>query len=120
MTLSQRVSTLLIALAIFVSGNFLVDHKAIAADVVFTTEFMENPENLAVGKKIWVKQCAKCHGQRAYPGKAPKLKPSKYKIGFVYRRITKGFRGMPPWKKKYNKNKRMSGAAYVMSPAFVQ
>lgn len=120
MKVSRRVTTLLLTLTICFIGLFLVDHGATADGVVFTTEFTENPKTLAAGKKIWVKQCAKCHGQRAYPGKAPKLKPSKYTIEFVYRRITKGFRGMPSWKKKYGKLDRMSVAAYVMSPDFVQ
>lgn len=120
MTLSKHLATVLVALALGVILQFGAGGNAVAAEVEFTKEFTENPENLATGKKIWVKQCAKCHGQSAYPGKAPKLKPEKYKIGFVYRRITKGFRGMPSWKKKYNKKKRMSIAAYVKSPGFVQ
>ncbi len=92
--------------------------SARAADVAFTDEFMNDPGNIASGKKMWVKQCARCHGPKAYPGKAPKLKPSKYKPDFVYSRITKGFRGMPPWNKKYNKKQRMAITAWIMSKGF--
>jgi len=87
-------------------------------EIVFTPEFLEDVEVLAEGKKIWVKRCALCHGQRAYPGKAPKLDPSKLEIQFVYKRITKGFRGMPAWRKKYDDKQRMSITAYIMSPGF--
>lgn len=118
MTLFQRVTRRLIFLTILLFAPAAGLNAALAAEVTFSPEFTENPENIATGKKIWLKQCARCHGQRAYPGKAPKLKPKKYKIDFVYSRVTKGFRGMPAWKKKYNKLQRMSVSAYVMSPNF--
>lgn len=113
-----RLLTILSVLAIctlFLTADY---RAAMASEVKFTEEFMENTENLATGKKIWLKQCSRCHGMRAYPGKAPKLNPSKYKIDFVYKRVTKGFRGMPRWTKKYDKKERMSVSAYVMSPDF--
>ena len=59
-----------------------------------------------------------CHGQRAYPGKGPKLKPSKYAPEFVFKRITKGFRGMPSWESMYDEKQRMSITAWVMSRDF--
>jgi len=117
-TLFQRVTTFLIAFTFLMFGHLAISTFSVAATVKFTPEFVQNPDNIAAGKKIWLKQCARCHGQHAYPGKAPKLKPSKYKIEFVYKRVTKGFRGMPAWKKKYNKNQRMSVSAYIMSPKF--
>ena len=92
--------------------------RAGAAEVTFTKEFTENAANIATGEKIWFEQCARCNGIRAYPGKAPKLKPAIYKIEFVYKRVTKGFRGMPSWKSKYNQHQRMSVSAYVMNPDF--
>lgn len=114
------LTAFLAVLAVFVVSQTASIPVAQAAElkVDFTKEFIENPENIAIGKKIWVKQCAKCHGASAYPGKAPKLKPSKYKIEFVYKRVTKGFRGMPSWKKKYDKNERMAVSAYVKSHDF--
>lgn len=89
-----------------------------AADVQFTKEFLDDPGNITAGKEIWLNQCSRCHGQRAYPGKAPKLKPSKYAPEFVFKRITKGFRGMPSWEAMYDEKQRMSITAWVMSRDF--
>jgi len=116
--LFKRLTTLFTAFAVLVFAQTLITGTADAADVRFSKEFVEDPKIFAEGKKIWIKQCARCHGQRAYPGKAPKLKPSKYKIDFVYKRVTKGFRGMPSWKRKYNKHQRMAVSAYIMHPDF--
>ena len=55
---------------------------------------------------------------KAYPGKAPKLKPSKYKPDFVYRRVTDGFRAMPPWVDVYSDEERMQIVSYVLSKGF--
>lgn len=118
MTLAYPVKSFLVALTILLLALTTINRTATAAEVEFTKKFMQNTKNLAAGKKIWLKQCARCHGRRAYPGKAPKLKPSKYKINFVYKRVTKGFRGMPAWKRKYNQKQRMSVSAYIMSPKF--
>lgn len=84
----------------------------------FTEEFLNNPEVLAKGREIWEEQCQFCHGKNAYPGKAPKLKPRKYTPEFVYKRVTKGFKGMPSWAEVYNHDERMSVAAWVMSKDF--
>ena len=84
----------------------------------FTEEFMNNPEALAKGKEIWEEQCQFCHGKNAYPGKAPRLKPRKYTPEFVYKRVTKGFKGMPAWEDVYNQEERMSVAAWVMNKDF--
>ena len=89
-----------------------------AANVEFTEEFLNDPEVVAAGRKIFRAQCGRCHGLRAYPGKGPVLKPKKYKPAFVYKRVTKGFRGMPAWKKFYDKEQRMSVTAYIMSKDF--
>ena len=67
----------------------------------FTAEFLEDEANIAAGKEIWMEQCTHCHGKKAYPGKAPKLKPKKYKTGFVYYRVACGFRKMPAWWEVY-------------------
>lgn len=84
----------------------------------FTKEFLNDPEVLAKGKEIWEEQCQHCHGKNAYPGKAPRLKPRKYTPEFVYGRVTKGFRGMPSWVDVYNRQERMSVAAWVKSKDF--
>jgi mono/diheme cytochrome c family protein len=84
----------------------------------FTEEYLNDPVNIAVGKEIWVGQCALCHGARAYPGKAPKLKPKRYTPDFTYKRITKGFRKMPPWEDVYTLEERMALVAWIKSRKF--
>ena len=73
--------------------------QAIAAEtegskppVPFTDEFLDDAHNVDAGRAIWEEQCQHCHGKKAYPGKAPKLRPAKLKPDFVYRRVTDGFR----------------------------
>lgn len=85
---------------------------------VFTEEFMNDQEVIAKGQEIWVEQCQFCHGKNAYPGKAPKLKPRKYTPEFVYKRVTKGFKGMPAWEDVYNDQERMSVSAWIMNKDF--
>ena len=84
----------------------------------FTEEFMNDPDVLAKGQEIWAEQCQFCHGKNAYPGKAPRLKPRKYTVDFVYKRVTKGFKGMPSWEETYSQEERMSVAAWVMNKDF--
>ena len=69
-------------------------------------------------REMWGAQCRHCHGAKAYPGKAPKLKPRRYKPGFVYLRVTDGFRKMPPWKAVYSDEQRMQLVAYILSSEF--
>ncbi len=84
----------------------------------FTEEFLKSEENIEAGKTVWDEQCKHCHGKDAYPGKAPKLKPYKYEPEFVYRRVTDGFRKMPPWKEVYSDLERMQVTAYILSENF--
>jgi len=100
------------------AGPAWSDDEIVVEDVEFTDEYMANAEAIEAGGVIWVDQCAHCHGAKAYPGKAPKLKPSKYKPDFVFYRITKGFKGMPPWKDVYTVDERMAVVAYIMSDDF--
>ncbi len=53
-----------------------------------------------------------------HPGKAPKLKPWRYKADFVFDRITNGFQKMPAWKDVYTKEERMALVAYILSDDF--
>lgn len=85
---------------------------------IFTEEFLNDPETVAIGKELWVEQCAFCHGKKAYPGKAPKLKPKKYTAEFVYKRVTKGFRAMPGWEEVYSDEELRGVVAYIMSKKF--
>lgn len=87
-------------------------------DGSFTEEFLNDPETIVIGKELWVDQCASCHGKKAYPGKAPKLKPKKYTPEFVYKRVTKGFRAMPAWEEVYSDDELRGVVAYIMSKKF--
>ena len=86
--------------------------------VPFTDAMLEDQAMIAAGKVIWQEQCAHCHGSKAYPGKAPKLKPKRYKAGFVYRRATDGFRKMPSFEDVYDDMERMNVEVYIRSKQF--
>ena len=86
--------------------------------VQFTNKMMKNVESFSQGKQIWFDQCTHCHGYKVYPGKAPKLKPKRYKPEFVYKRITKGFRKMPAWEEVYSLEERQSLVVYIMNKKF--
>lgn len=115
-------STLVAMFTAVIAGIGMLGVPSLAADKEtppqFTTAFMNNPINFTRGKRIWKEQCAHCHGSKAYPGKAPKLKPRRYKPDFVYRRVTNGFRKMPAWKDVYSKKERMAVVAFIMSKRF--
>jgi mono/diheme cytochrome c family protein len=123
LSMSQHHSThhqLLAALLTFALGASLAfaqtaapPQKAVPPDGV-----MEDPEAIAEGQAIWQQQCRHCHGRSAYPGKAPKLKPRKYKPDFVFDRISNGFRKMPAWKEVFDEGQRWSIVAFVMSKDF--
>ncbi|MFQ5995614.1 MAG: c-type cytochrome [Acidiferrobacterales bacterium] len=89
-----------------------------AGEVTFTEAYLNNPDNIALGKKIWFKRCKFCHGKTAYPGKAPKLQPSRYTSEFVYDRVTNGFGGMPSWKHEFSEQERRAVVAYILSKEF--
>lgn len=86
--------------------------------VPFTEEMLVDKDRVAAGREIWEEQCQHCHGSKAYPGKAPKLKPAKYKPGFVYRRATDGFRKMPAFEDVYDDTERMNVEIYIRSDQF--
>jgi len=84
----------------------------------FTGDYMASADAIAGGGDLWAKQCRHCHGNSAYPGKAPKLKPAGYKPDFVFDRITNGFKKMPAWKTVFTLDERMQITAYIMSDSF--
>jgi mono/diheme cytochrome c family protein len=81
-------------------------------------EKLKDQAMVAAGEKLWQEQCTHCHGAKAYPGKAPKLKPREYKPEFVWDRVHNGFRGMPPWKDIYKPDEVVALVAYVLSDDF--
>jgi len=86
---------------------------------VFTAAMIKDPANVAAGKQVWDGQCRHCHGNSAYPGKAPKLKPSSYEPDFVYDRVTNGFRKMPAWKVVFTQQQRIGVTAFIMGDEFM-
>jgi len=92
--------------------------EEVIADQEFTAAFMDDPANIAAGKEIWYAQCTHCHGFKAYPGKAPKLKPRKYKPSFVFKRTYKGFKKMPSWKDVFTIDEIRQVVTYVKSQGF--
>ena len=92
--------------------------EEVIADQEFTAAFLEDPVNVEAGKEIWFAQCTHCHGFKAYPGKAPKLKPRKYKPTFVFKRTYKGFKKMPSWKDEFTIDEIRQVVAYVKSQGF--
>ena len=87
---------------------------------VFTEAFLEDEENIRLGRTVWNQRCGHCHGQTAYPGKAPRLSPRRYRERpqFVYDRVTNGFKGMPSWKHEFDQHERMAVVAYILSKKF--
>jgi mono/diheme cytochrome c family protein len=79
---------------------------------------LKDPKVIAGGEALWKENCQHCHGSKAYPGKAPKLQPHKYKPEFVWDRVHNGFRDMPAWKELYNDEQVVSLVAWVMSDEF--
>ena len=79
---------------------------------------LKDPKMIAAGEALWKENCAHCHGSKAYPGKAPKLQPTKYKPEFVWDRVHNGFKDMPPWKDLYSPEQVISLVAWVMSEDF--
>lgn len=84
----------------------------------FEPSFLSSAANVDAGKAVWDEQCRHCHGNSAYPGKAPKLKPGSYTPDFIYDRVTYGFKGMPPWKAVFTLEQRMAVVAYIKSDGF--
>jgi cytochrome c2 len=84
----------------------------------FTDAYMASADAITGGEDLWAKQCRHCHGNAAYPGKAPKLNTAVYNPDFVFDRITNGFKKMPAWKTVFTLEERMALTAYVMSDSF--
>ncbi len=92
--------------------------NAPASPVEFSQSFLRDPKNVQKGREVWQARCQFCHGKAAYPGKAPKLDPSRYTPAFVYDRVANGFQGMPPWRHEFSVDELKAVVAYVLSPTF--
>jgi len=94
--------------------------KSAAEDPVpnFDPAYMTDAATIKVGQDVWGKQCRHCHGNSAYPGKAPKLSPGGMDPAFIYERVTFGFRGMPAWNGIFTLEERKAVVAYIKSSTF--
>lgn len=84
----------------------------------FDAAYMTDAANIKMGQDVWSKQCRHCHGNSAYPGKAPKLSPGGLEPDFIFDRVTNGFRGMPPWNAVFTLEERKAVVAYIKSNGF--
>ncbi len=84
------------------------------------TRYLEKVLATAIGKAPAVLRqiCRFCHGKTAYPGKAPKLNPSRYTSKFVRDRVTGGLRSMPSWKEQFSEEERRAVTVFIMSKEF--
>ena len=94
--------------------------KSAADDPVptFDAAYMADAAAIKIGQEVWGKQCRHCHGNSAYPGKAPKLSPGGLDPAFIYDRVTFGFRGMPAWNGIFTLEERKAVVAYIKSSVF--
>ncbi len=118
MTLRALSASLAITSTLALCGVAAVADSGKEPSPPFSEDFLKTQSNIQLGEEIWKEQCRHCHGRSAYPGKAPKLKPRRYKPDFVYDRVTNGFRKMPAWKEVYDQQERMSIVAYILSKDF--
>jgi mono/diheme cytochrome c family protein len=84
----------------------------------FDPDYLSQEANIKVGQTVWSNQCRHCHGNSAYPGKAPKLNPGALAPEFIFDRVTYGFRAMPSWKDVFTTEERKAVVAYIKSPSF--
>lgn len=115
MRLLAATTSLVVALGLLglVSGR-----PGQAQEARFTTQYLNDPRAIEQGRQVWVKRCTFCHGKTAYPGKGPKLDPSRYTPQFVYDRVVKGFRGMPSWTHEFTDEELRAVVAYILSGDF--
>lgn len=84
----------------------------------FDKTYLSDPANIKLGETVWTNQCRHCHGNSAYPGKAPKLNPGSMNPELIFERVTNGFGKMPAWKEVYSLEERKGVVAYVKSDSF--
>lgn len=109
------------AFAVVAAQSAAASDEAPAAKVkspAFTKAYLDDAKNQKAGEELWQDQCRHCHGASAYPGKAPKLKPYRYKPDFVFDRVANGFRKMPAWAEVYSKEEIMALVAFILSDDF--
>jgi mono/diheme cytochrome c family protein len=86
----------------------------------FPESFMADMTNIREGRELFRAQCGHCHGSRAYPGKAPRLRPDRYEPDFVFWAIKGGYGRMPSFDEHFNDEEVMQIVAFVKSRYFSQ
>lgn len=86
---------------------------AAANNFEFTEDYLKDRKTVQLGKKVFKRRCNHCHGKKAYPGKAPKLKPESLDPEFIYDRATNGFKSMPRFKTIISERERRAVVAYI-------
>lgn len=111
----STVCAILGACALLLGGAVEAQDKPLEP---FPKQILDDSKYSEQGKEVFDKICKFCHGKSAYPGKAPKLNPSRYTPEFVFDRVTNGFRGMPPFKEQFSEQERQAVTVYVMGKGF--
>ena len=114
----RRIGFTMIVLLVVGLAALAVARVGQAQSVAFTKEYLGDVRKIEMGRRVWVSRCQFCHGKTAYPGKAPRLDPSRYTPEFVFDRVTSGYQGMPAWKHEFSEEERMAVVAYIMSKDF--
>ena len=117
-TMVRRIGITTIALLSVTLATLPMARIGRAQGVPFTKEDLQDARKIVQGREVWVSRCQFCHGKSAYPGKAPRLEPSRYTPQFVFDRVTNGFQGMPAWKDEFSEEQRRAVVAYVLSKDF--
>ena len=117
-TMVRRIGITTIALLSVALAALPMARIGRAQGVPFTKEDLQDARKIVQGREVWVSRCQFCHGKSAYPGKAPRLEPSRYTPQFVFDRVTNGFQGMPAWKDEFSEEQRRAVVAYVLSKDF--
>jgi mono/diheme cytochrome c family protein len=106
------------ALIAVCTGVMLSIGPAPAEELDFSEEFMTDMANIRAGRDLFHAQCGHCHGSRAYPGKAPRLRPERYDPEFVFWVIQGGYGRMPSFEERFTEEETKQIVAWVMSSLF--
>ena len=112
----MRRLVLALALAVIIaSGNPAGSN---AQELEFPEEFMTDMTVIREGRDLFQRQCGHCHGSRAYPGKAPRLRPDRYEPDFVFWVIQGGYGNMPSMGEMFDDEEAKKIVAWVKSNIF--
>lgn len=80
--------------------------------------FMTDMKNIRAGMELFRDQCGHCHGSRAYPGKAPRLRPDRYEPDFVFWVVKGGYGKMPSFEEHFTDEEVLKIVSFVKSTYF--